>query len=258
MCGGIIVKHRLLKSWIIVAVGLVLSWSAQGGVITGGLGGSISASRTVDLSLAGNGDYASPITVDGVGFSERFDGQTITTVNLWNDIILGGPLEDDGFFDQVTTGNVTDSLQLAPDGTGGAHNNIGVYYGSVIMGWGSDGDMQADGWGQGALSMLFPYATREIGFTVAGAQNLADALIVAFFDFNGVELGVLTMGSNNGDYGFASTEVDIWGITISNRDTNGLGIRNIRFDSSSIPEPSVILLLGAGLLGMGARCRGRS
>lgn len=257
MRGGIIVKHRLLKSWVIVAVGLVLSWSAQGGSITGGLGGSISASRTVDLSSAG-GDYANSITVDGVGFSERFDGQTITTVNLWNDVIPGGSLEDDGSFDQVTTGNVTDPLQLAPNGTGGAHNNVGVYYNDVIMGWGSGGDLGDDGWGQGALSMLFPYATQEVGFMVGGAQGLANALIVAFFDFNGVELDVLTMTSNNGTYGFASTVADIGGITISNRDTNGLGISNIKFDSSSIPEPSVILLLGAGLLGMGARCRGRS
>jgi hypothetical protein len=192
------------------------------------------------IGAPGN-SYDAIFTSGGVGFAERFVGQTLTI---------------SGDFD-VLSASPSGSLALQVGATG---QNINIYdaveygAGNVINGLGHVGYPNYSAIGEGSFALLFSTDQSQFGFQLIGGNS--GTAYVSFFQRDGDLISQLTLsGLANGYYGFAreGSIQDIAGISIYNDDPGGMGLDNLKHDVASdyaIPEPTSLILLGTGLGGL--------
>lgn len=187
-------------------------------------------------------NYDNMLIINGVGFGERFAGQTISAL---------------GNFDQIG-GAPTAGLNLLPGNPG---HNLDVFdspAGPVLAGVGTLGFPEFDAIGEGAVSLLFSTDQSEFGFRLAGGNG--GNAYVSFFRNDGSLIQSFTLSSLPivAGFGFARDGGvhDIRGVSIWNDDVTGFGFAAFRHDvASAVPEPAtwVMMLLGFGAMGMTIR-----
>ena len=212
---------------------------------------SLTGTQTVSFGSVPGGtgagtNFDNILLVGGVGFGERFSGQTVAA---------------NGNFDQLG-GAPSGPLTLE---AGDPAHNLTVFQspaGPVLSGNGTQGWPVFDAIGEGAISLLFSTDQSEFGFRLAGG-NGGDAY-VAFFGSDGLLIDSFTLGSLPvvASYGFTRDGGvhDIRGVSIWNDDLTGFGLASIRFDvASALPEPGTwaMMLFGFGAMGIALRRNGR-
>lgn len=173
----------------------------------------------------------------GASFGERFEGQTITY---------------NGDFDEINGLPSGASLSLV---AGAANENLGIYSYStnVMYGLGNTGYPNYNAIGEGSFAVLFDYDQSEFGFQLVGGNS--GSATIDFYARNGSLIESIIISSLSEDYyGFSRDGGvnDIAGISLYNIDGGGVGFDNLIHDvpGISVPEPSAILLMGIGLLGL--------
>ena len=154
-------------------------------------------------------------------------------------------------------------------------NNMSVYadYLSYYDQWGNNSN-NLDGvawarWNTFALITFTPIAGYEVTLNsfILGAYNwwdVDDITIQVGYDGNIIDYSSTVSGAQSGGYDSFSPNISSEGpITILFGANSGIGIDEIAFHNSPIqadpvPEPSTVLLLGAGIIGMVAVLRRRN
>jgi hypothetical protein len=190
-------------------------------------------------------NYDEILLVGGVGFGERFSGQTVSA---------------NGNFDQLG-GAPSGPLTLE---AGDPAHNLTVFQspaGPVLSGNGTQGWPVYDAIGEGAISLLFSTDQSEFGLRLAGGNG--GNAYVSFFGDDGALIDTFTLASLPvfATYGFTRDGGvhDIRGVSIWNDDVTGFGLAGIRFDvASALPEPGTwaMMLFGFGAMGMALRRQG--
>jgi hypothetical protein len=183
---------------------------------------------------------------NGVGFAERFVGQTVANV---------------GGFDQLG-GSPSGALALQV-GAAGQNLNIFTNAGSqVLTGLGPSGFPDFGAIGEGSFAALFTSGQSQFGFQLVGGN--AGTAFISFFRGDGSLIQAISLGGlADTFYGFSRDGgiQDIRGISIWNNDAAGIGFDNLKFDVRStggvVPEPAswAMLIAGFGLVGGSMRRR---
>ena len=214
--------------------------------------GSLTGTQLVTFDDVAGGsspgtNYDSIFFSNGVGFAERFTGQTLT---------------DAGGFDQLGGSPSGPSLTLL---TGAAGQNLNIFINGssqVLTGLGSAGFPAGNAIGEGSFAALFSSDQSQFGFQLAGGNG--GTANVSFFRNDGSLIQAITLSSlADTFYGFSRNGgvQDIRGISISNSDSGGIGFDNLLFDVPSfggaVPEPSTwaMMLMGFGAMGAALRRR---
>lgn len=245
--------NGLRKKVVVAALGLSLfSADATAAEITQVNYGSLTGTEFVSFAsltaAPGAGtNYDGLLVVDGVGFGEHFQGQTVSS---------------SGNFDQVS-GTPFGPLNLEAGAPGQNLAALQSPAGIVLSGIGASGYPVFDAIGEGAVSLLFSTDQSEFGFILAGGHG--GNAYVSFFRGDGSLIEALTLGSLPlvSRFGFTRTGGvhDIRGVTIWNDDPTGFGLTGFRHDvASAVPEPGTwaTMLLGFGLVGTIMRRRRRA
>jgi len=216
--------------------------------------GSLTGTKFVDFDdIAGVGppgiNYDSVFSSNGVGFAERFVGQTVS------------PTGDNDQLGGATSG----TLELQ---AGAAGRNLSVLTGmgtQVLAGLGPSGFPNDSARGEGAFAVLFPTNQSQFGFELFGGEG--GTANIDFFRVDGSHIQSIVLGGLGLStfYGFSRDggTQDIRGISIWNTDSGGIGFDNLRFDDQpfggAVPEPDswALMIGGFGIVGTVMRRRRR-
>ena len=228
--------------------------SAQLGLVTYD---SLTATETVTFEDILGGtfpgtNYDSIFFSNGVGFAERFVGQTLTDLFSTGFDRLGG-LPSGGSL-TLLAGAAGQNLNVLIDGSS-----------QRLAGLGSAGFPLSTAIGEGAFAALFSTDQSQFGFQLLGANG--GTFTISFFRADGTliqTISVLSPASTS--YGFLREGglQDIRGVSIYNNDGGGVVFDNLRFDVQSfggaVPEPVTwaMMLLGFGAIGATMRRRSRT
>lgn len=244
-----------MKPWCLALAGVVAFPAILSAQISQVAYGALTGTQfvTFDDVPGGNApgtNYDGIFFSNGVGFAERFLGQTLTDV---------------GGFDQLGGGPSGGALTLQ---LGAAGRNLNVFVNSnsqVLTGLGSAGFPGADAIGEGSFAALFSSGQSQFGFQLVGGN--AGTAFLSFFRANGSLIQNISLnGLADSFYGFSRDGglQDIYGISIWNNDLAGIGFDNLKFDvqsngggSTVAPEPTSLAMLTAGLGLVGAAMRRR-
>lgn len=247
-------QHLRLRKHLpaLAAASLVLSWAMPlNAQITQVHYAALTGTESVSFANVVGGpspgtNYDDILFIGGVGFGERFSGQTLTASGNFD--VLGG----------APSGGLT---LLA----GTAGQNLAFFQspaGQVLSGIGPAGFPLFDAIGEGAVSLLFASDQSEFGFRLAGGNG--GTVLVDFFRADGSLIQSLGLGNIPLITSFGFTRdgglADIRGISISNNDLTGIGLAGFRHNvQSPVPEPSTwaMMIAGFGMLGATIRRRGR-
>jgi hypothetical protein len=231
---------RLSHLALAMSLGLPATASAQIAQIAYG---SLTGSQLVTFDDVAGGsapgtNYNSIFFSNGVGFAERFAGQTLTNA---------------AGFDQLGGAPTGGSLTLV---TGAAGSNLNVFINGgtqVLTGVGPTGFPANDAIGEGSIAALFSSGQSQFGFQLVGGN--AGTANLSFFRADGSLIQNIALGSlADAFYGFSRDGgvQDIFGISIWNNDAAGIGFDNLKFDVRStggtvVPEPTSLAMFMAGL-----------
>lgn len=240
------------KLFILGAIGLGLSATAAQAQISQVDYGTLGGTQFVTFDdVAGGGapgtNYDGIFFSNGVGFAERFVGQTVTNAGGFDQ--LGGAPSGGGL-----------TLQI-----GAAGQNLNIFQNTdsnVLTGLGFAGFPQSDAIGEGSFAALFSSGQSQFGFQLVGGNG--GSANVSFFGNDGSLIQSIVLSSlSDSFYGFQRDGGfnDIYGISIDNNDAAGIGFDNLKFDVRSVggavPEPATWLMMIAGFGLMGAAMRRR-
>ena len=196
-------------------------------------------------SLVGGGapgtNYDSIISLSGISFGERFDGQGIT---------------DTGGFD-VVTGLPTGTLSLVAGAAGQNLHVITAGGSNVLDGLGPAGFPNSSAIGEGAIAILFDADQFEFGLSLAGVGPGSSQVDLAFYNRDGLLIETMSLSpTSSGAIAFRrdGNIEEIAGVLITNLDPSGLAIDNVRFNVV-IPTPGSLTLLAVAFLAARRRRR---
>jgi len=192
-------------------------------------------------------NYNSILFSNGVGFAERFVGQTVAG----------------GIFDQLGGLPTAGSLTLQAGAAGSNLVVVASGASQVLAGLGPAGFPSFAAIGEGSFAALFSSGQSQFGFQLLGGDGLSAFL--SFFRADGSLIQDISLGGlSNTFYGFSRDGgvQDIFGISVWNNDPAGIGFDNLKFDVRSVdpsvvPEPASVALLSVGLGLMGVVMRRR-
>ena len=242
-----------MKALLLGAVALGLSAGAAQAQISQVDYGTLTGTQLVTFDdVPGGGspgtNYDGIFFSNGVGFAERFVGQTRTTTSGGFDSLSGAP----------SGGSLT--LQV-----GAAGQNLNIFTNSgtqVLTGLGPEGFPSVDAIGEGSFAALFSSDQSQFGFQLVGGNN--GSATVGFYRADGWLIQTITLsGLGSAFYGFQRVGGinDIRGISIFNSDPAGVAFDNLKFDVRSVggavPEPATwaMMVIGFGTVGGALRRR---
>jgi PEP-CTERM motif len=198
-----------------------------------------------------------------VGFGEHFKGQTVSAAGdfdaLSSPASLGGPLE-------LMVGDTGKNLYLQEVSAGT------VALGGVGPAGSEEGRPLLESAGTGAVSILFADSQSQFGIQINDWDgNGGPTLFIAFFDARGNRIGEVfelvapprntdsntsalsVVQATSADLGFVSSERNIAGVSIWNKDDGGLSFSGMVYSQAgtpgTVPEPGALLLAGLALVG---------
>lgn len=183
------------------------------------------------------GDISGIYYTKGANIAEAFFGQDV----------IGG--EGIPFVNERAIGTPTNPLELmVPSSQDGVSIGIGHVNDYCLLGM-ANGPI-----GEGVISIYFLENQFAIGLAILGGSG--GAVTLDFFSRDGSlfdSVNINNISDAKIEYTFSSSISEFAGITISNTDHGGIGIDDLRLSSAqaSVPEPSTILLLTAGITGIG-------
>jgi hypothetical protein len=241
-----------MKKLALVAALSAAFVSAQAAPVNSVSYGSLTGTEIVDFddlpsASASGSNYDATFISRGVGFGERFNGQSLGT---------------SGNFD--TLGSSASGALAVVAGTPNHNLDILLYNGSnVLTGLGPLGYPNFDAVGEGSFAALFSTDQSQFGFQLVGGNG--GSAFVSFFKRDGSLISTVTVSSlSDSFYGFRreGDVQDIAGISIYNNDLGGIGFDNLKHDVRSdvppaVPEPETyaLMLAGLGVVGYMARRR---
>ena len=219
-----------MKTLFLGGLAIGLSATAAQAQITQVAYGSLTGTQTVTFDDVAGGaapgtNYDGVFFSNGVGFAERFVGQTLSTGTGFD--TLGGAPSGGGLTLQV--------------GAPGQNLNVFVNGASqVLTGLGPTGFPSFDAIGEGSFAALFSSDQSQFGFQLVGGNG--GNAFVSFFRGNGSLIQTINLtGLADTFYGFQRDGGvnDIRGISIYNSDEGGIGFDNLKFDVRSITPGGV-------------------
>lgn len=217
--------------------------------------GSLTGS-TITFSSLTEGNIDGLLTLGGVQFGERFDGQELA-YTLAPRVGSNPPAQDR--FDNLSFGSPLAGLTLL---AGAAGANLGAYNygdddGMALFGAGADASYAE---GLGAISARFAAPVSALGFQLRDVDGGTVTLSLYRLDGSLIQHVDLS-GRTNGFFAFARTggTADIAGFSLTNNDGYyGVSMDNLVLSAAPVPEPATALLLLPGLLTLGVIARRRT
>jgi hypothetical protein len=234
----------MLARWAVVAGAvLLMATSASAGIVVfsaqddgAPVGGPFPSSAAAEASFkaaaAGLGTI-NTITFEGVplGFNTPFSPTTGV------DVSIAAPNFGDGFSGVSTT-------------------TFGNLYGFNV----TPGGAEWLGSPGGSSTFSFTTGTQSFGLWLTGVQTVFTSTFTLSFNDGTSQVLNIPVNVNGGAqyFGFTDAGKSILAVTITNDSNDAWGIDDVTYNTGTVPEPSSMILLGSGIVGLVRARRKRS